>query len=485
MKKIYALVLLVLSASWMSYAQEPASSAYFLDGYAFRHEFNPSFASARNYFSIPVLSNINVGVSSNMGISTFLYPYNGGLTTFMNSSAVNTEEFLAKLNRNNNLNVGVSTNLLSMGFWGKKGGFTTVGMKIKVDASANLPYDLFDFMKNVGAKSEYDISNLGLNFSSHLEIAVGHSRKIGDRLNVGAKIKFLVGLAAADLNIDRMKVTTSEDKWSISAVGGVRLYSGNGIVGIGSKENGELDFDSFSLDPIGAFRKNGVNGIVGGYGAALDLGASYEIIEGLTVSAAVLDLGFISWNNCINASTGDTSWEFAGFEDISLDEESENSIGNQISEIGKQFEGLVKFYKTSEGKANNMLACRVNAGVEYEMPFYRKLSVGALYSGRYRGAYSFNEGRLALTVSPTNWFSLSGSYGLSNAGSRFGGALNLHSSVFSLYLATDAIFWDVTAPLVEAGGISIGVPYKNLNIGLNFGLVINLSKRKDIVFDRY
>ena len=35
---------------------------------------------------------------------------------------------------------------------------------------------------------------------------------------------------------------------------------------------------------------------IAGYGFGIDLGASYKIMDNLTVSASILDLGFISWS---------------------------------------------------------------------------------------------------------------------------------------------------------------------------------------------
>lgn len=45
----------------------------------------------------------------------------------------------------------------------------------------------------------------------------------------------------------------------------------------------DFDFDSGKLG-------------IAGYGFGIDLGASYKILDNLTVSASVLDLGFISWS---------------------------------------------------------------------------------------------------------------------------------------------------------------------------------------------
>lgn len=72
MKYIKALVAgSVLSCSFAAAAQSAPRSAYFLDGYTFRHELNPAFAGERNYVSVPALANVNPSFYSNVGVKTF------------------------------------------------------------------------------------------------------------------------------------------------------------------------------------------------------------------------------------------------------------------------------------------------------------------------------------------------------------------------------------------------------------------------------
>ena len=152
MKKIFSIMLLLSACLvYKAGAQEAVNSGYFVESYNYRHNLNPAFASTRSYFALPFIGNFGLTTQSNVGISTFLYPYNGQLTTFMNG-AVSADEFLGKLGKNNKLGLDLSMPVFSVGSWGKKGGFTTVGMSIKADMSFNMPYDLFDFMKNAGAK---------------------------------------------------------------------------------------------------------------------------------------------------------------------------------------------------------------------------------------------------------------------------------------------------------------------------------------------
>ncbi len=74
MKAIRTLIIAVAGAAAIgATAQEAPRTAYFLDGYSYRHELNPAFGSDHNYISIPALGNIGIGAASNVGLNTFLY----------------------------------------------------------------------------------------------------------------------------------------------------------------------------------------------------------------------------------------------------------------------------------------------------------------------------------------------------------------------------------------------------------------------------
>lgn len=195
-------------------------SGYFLEGYTYRHLMNPAFAPERNYVAIPGLGNINVGAQSNVGVNTFLYPYgNDKLTTFMNGN-ISSSEFLGKLKDNNRINVDLNMTLLFAGFraWG---GFNTIDINMRSTTSLNLPRGLFEFMKlgMNSSNSVYEMDDLGISSNNYAEIALGHSRQINDKLNVGGKLKFLLGLGNVDVKMNDMKVQMAEDKWMVQANG--------------------------------------------------------------------------------------------------------------------------------------------------------------------------------------------------------------------------------------------------------------------------
>ena len=133
--------------------------------------------------------------------------------------------------------------------------------------------------------------------------------------------------------------------------------------------------------------------------------------------------------------------------------------------------------ENAAGKSTEFLSCTMNIGVEYEMPFYRRMSVGALSSTRFQGPYTWTEGRFSLNLAPVNWISLTANYGISTFGSTFGAMLNIHTAAFSLFVGSDTFLFNFSSP-VE--GVGIGLPINNLNMNLNFGLTFNVSKRRDL-----
>ena len=488
MKKIFATFILTAAVSAAAFAAEPLRTAYFLDGYDFRHKLNPAMPAARSYFALPVLGATKIGVQSNLGISSFLYPTNDGrLTTFMNGS-VSSDTFLKKLNKNNIISADFSTSVISIGAWGKKNGFTSVELNLRGGVSANLPRDIFAFMKTVGGKETYDITHLGARGQAYMELSVGHAQRVNKRLSVGGKIKLLLGAANANLDMNKMKIKMAADEWSVNAQGQLKVsggmleiptYAQSGEVPEGKDPN-QINLEGLSFDPAETFRTKGIGGFLGGYGAAVDLGFTYEILNGLTIGAAVTDLGVISWKNTLDARTSEAAWSFKGFENVSLDSESENSIQNQFGKLSEGFEDMLALYTETGGKNYlEMLATTVNASLQYKMPFWQGMSLGALVTARLQGPYSWTEGRVSLNFAFGNVLALSGSYAYSTFGSSVGAALNLHSRAFSFYLGTDTLPTRLSRPVP---GIGFGVPVDGIKLGVNFGLVFNLSKRKDKTF---
>lgn len=470
MKKTIIFIITVLAATGSLHAQQSFRSTYFLEGYNQRHQFNPAFASKTSYFAVPFLSSFNMETMSGMGVNTFIYPVDGKLTTFMNS-AVPAEKFLGNLKSDNQFSLDNRISLLSLGIK-KRRSFYSFDVNMRTSTAINLPYSLFDFMKNAGKSQSYDVSDLSMRMNSRVDFAFGYSRAITDRLNVGARVKFLVGLIDVKADIDKMNIMMTEDKWSIQSHGTLKASSfldiqtkGESGAALDSPSDKDLlDFDSIQTKD---------NSYISGFGAAIDLGAEMEIIDGLKVSLAVNDLGYMAWKNTVVAQTSGDGWNFDGFDEVSLDGGKENSLKNQFDDLTDDVMDMFDFRRTEkDGKDGGLISATINAGIEYAMPFYRNLSAGLLSTTYINGIYSWSEVRLSANVRPIKWLSCGLNYGLSKFGSSLGMVAGIHVPGFSMFIGTDHL----PLRLAKANDFTL-YPYGKLNTNVNFGITFNLRSR--------
>lgn len=474
---------LVVTGSALAQTQS-SRSAYFLEGSTYRHELNPAFIGERGYFSFPALGNLDFGVQSTAGIGSFLYKLpDGRLTTFMHES-VSGQEFVDGLPNRFKLGADVNENIFSLGFqaWG---GFNTLGISIKSDTRVNVPSELFKFMK-LGMASEtgsqYIVNGLNMMSTNYAEIAFGHARTINNHLTVGAKLKALVGLAKANVRIDKLTITASQDAWTITPQGAELYASAKGLIVPTKGETGNYQEDDYILDAngnrtdqlkTGTDQQIDYDGVdfddknIGptGFGLALDLGAVYKLGD-WQFSAAVLDLGFIGWKNTVKG-TMNNDFEFSGFENIAVKdtEGNANSLENQSDALLDDLKDMAKFTKEADGmKRTTALAATLNFGAQYTLPAYDRLNFGLLSTTRLQGKHTWTEARLSANVSPLSGFEASVNYALSNFGSAAGLMLNFHPRGFNFFVAADVPL----GKLEPAYGAPIGRAALNVNLGINF-----------------
>lgn len=462
-------------------------SAYFLGGATFRHELNPAFMGERGYVSMPGLGNLSVGAQGTAGVGDFLFVKpNGDLMTFMHEN-VSSSDFLKGLPRRLKMGFNLNENILSTGFYAW-GGFNTLGISIKSNTNLSAPDQLFKFMKNgVDAPegTHYRVDDLNVLTTNYAEIALGHARQINDQWTVGAKAKFLVGLAKASVKIDRLDIEATPDAWKITPSGAQAYLSAKGLVVPTRGETGNYDKSDYVLDANGNrtnqlkpgagqlisyddvdFDKNNLG--PAGFGVAFDLGTTFRLNDSWTFSAAVLDLGFIRWTHTVKA-TMNHSFEFDGFNEIpvksDLGDNDPNSIDNQSDRVVDDLKQMAKFTKEGEGlKRTTALAATLNVGAEYTLPVYDRLKFGLLSSTRFQGCHSWTEARISANVSPLTWFEASVNYAISNFGSTGGLMLNFHPKGFNFFVAADVPVGKYTPKYF----IPIDRFSANVNLGINF-----------------
>lgn len=442
----------IVATSALTASAQNTEAAYFNDEYMYRFQMNPAIGNMRNFVSMPIVGNMNIGMEGTANLQDFIYNVNGRTTTFLNPG-VSTSEFLGNLSDNSRIGTNLRIGILSAGFKAF-GGYNTVSIGARADINIRLPKELFRLMKQGLQNDTYDISDVRASARAWAEIALGHSRDINKKLRVGGTLKILVGGADLDANFNQAKLILGQDNWTALT---------NATVNASVKG---LTYKTEVNDNTGHRYVSGVdvNGTgINGFGAALDLGAVYKLNNDWTFSASVLDLGFISWSNNMVASTnGVQSFETNKYT-FNVDNDMPNNFSDELDRMKDQLSALYELNDMGDqGGRTTALAATINVGAEYTFPLYRKLKFGALSTTRINGDYTWTDFRLSANVAPCKIFSASASAAMGTYGFSFGWILNLHTPGFNLFLATDH----------NPGKLAKqGVPLSsnaNVNFGINF-----------------
>ncbi len=455
----YLAVAVALTCCGMTSAQN-LRSAYFLDGYTYGHRLNPAKDYDRKgYVSVPVVGNVSYGMLGNMSLSDVLLDNSGKLVTFLNSDIPSSVALAGFTQDESNYSrLDMNTDILSFGFhaWG---GFNTFNVSLRANVGFDAPYDFFRVAKeqdNLDVTRNYDLSGIKLNLTSWAEIGFGHSHKVADAWRVGGRLKVLLGLGRAKLNVSDARLNYDsgssaspiDDKWNLSTDATAEVS----LKGFTWGDTETKEYAQGGTYEQVNFNNLGIEGYgINGWGLGFDLGAEWDLgkqgwLDGMTVSASLLDLGFISWNQTHCAYNDGKEVNYVATDGA-------NGDAMRISDLLAIQDGGTK-------KVTSMLGATLNVGVEYQMPFYKKLSAGFLSTTRIQGAYSWNEERISATVSPIKWLEASVNVGFGTMGTSFGWVANIHPRGFNLFVGMDHLMGSFSkqgVPLNSNTNVTVGI----------------------------
>lgn len=489
MKKI-SLIILILATSLLQTFAQDASVLYFTKHSPVRHNLNPAFMPEgyKIYVGIPGLSNIDVNAGNNSYVlSDFCKIKNGEIYSVFDANPTKgIGDVLSEAKNTIKANASTSINLLNFGITIKDTHFINFGVSLKTDVSASVPspwikymFDTEDLTKLSGT---FDLSRTTTDFNLYSEFALGYAEKLDERLTVGAKFKYLLGHVSAHMDLSNVKVQMDYNEWILKGKGD--MYVSWPVLKIENMKNGQLYFDitqkeiknekgevvdyEYDINPKDFFKPQG-------HGFAVDLGATYKLLDDrLTLSASLLDWGFINWAESAQRIVLDAD---AGFEfEAANMQEGEDPI-DMINLLLDEFNRVEfnKFYYADTSKNlsyKTKLTPKLYIGGEYSF-LNEKISVGLLsklYMGKCR---TREELSIFGNYRPHRFVDLSIGYDFVTASAHniaFGANFNL--GPINLFVAADQI------PLKWKGGLPVHTMGTHVSTGMNmlFGWTKNKEK---------
>ena len=414
----------------------------------------------RTYIELPIISSTgfyynNSGFAYNQAIKS-------GYGTTGDSLTVDFDRLSQVLHNKNSITTGIRFSIVGAGF--------ALGDYYFSFNISNRTQTRLSFTRDViGLKDgNWDVSNnvprqlvlngTGFNAQSFIEISAGASKKLFDDLSAGIRVKYLIGSANLQTRRSDLSLQTSDGPIILTGISDIKLrssfpadvsYDNNGFVtGIDVSRAGSNIVQNYLFN--------------GNHGLAFDAGVIYDYSDQITLSASLLDLGFIRWKGNTNQFTEQGSFTFNGFDlnqyfqdpgETNLLQALTDSISNSF-----QFDNSTKKYFTS-------LSPQLFLSGQYKINGHYQ--AGMVFHNQFYGGQLHSSITLSATARPLNWVTGSLSWSaMNNSLMNLGAALVLGNKGVQFYFVTDNI------PLrwVKEANTKLMWPYSARTFNFRFGL---------------
>lgn len=440
------LTILFFVESSLAFAQNEGTLT-FMNSLPQHMDMNPSFIPKYRFsFTLPATSFSAFYSNNGFAYRDLISKQSDGTTV------ADLPKLREALSTKNYITQALSIDLLRVSFKVNNKLFMSLGAQAKAYSRLMLPKDLL----NVLIDGNQPTSSTGsTHFSlspqaesvSYLETYVGAAYKINEAWTVGIRAKYLKGLTHVTTENSNLNLSTDNSTYAITATAAAEIRT-SGIYDLSQSDY------SFKLEDY-----------LTNSGFGVDLGASYKVTNKITVAASLLDIGSIHWKNNTYAYTLDPAkakYTFAGFNLTRL----VNNEPNYVESVADSIENNFKFVESSISSYSSAIPTKMYLNGTYQLR--EQLTLGAaLFGETFKGRLATG---LTLGVNKHfgKWFSLSGSYTVSNNSyNNLGAGFSLNLSVLQLYLVGDNL---LRAPLSgsELNSFVNSTQFFNIRTGLNF-----------------
>jgi hypothetical protein len=448
MKKCSYLIAIVLSE--VLFGQQ--SQQLYLMHYIGESNFlNPAVQSECKWFiGLPIISSVHFNYA-NSGFS-----YKQLIKSSSNGAYIaDIDRVINHLGRRTLIGAELHTTLLALGY--KRNDYYFAFSAIE---KINLP---FTFPKDAAlllwkGNTQFEGTEAGLKgtssyFTYYREYALGISKHKRNGSFIGIKGKLLFG--KLNLSIPKANVTlyTDHDYFNLLFQGQVKMNMSAPIIidhSDGRINSGSFD-ESVSIPELLLNRKN--------WGMAFDLGFIHQYTENITISASLLDLGFIRWRSNLNNVKAEGDFYYEG-------PLANNTItDNYFDDLINAFQDSMQI-EVTHVSYTTFLPFKLYLAATYKLN--EKIKTGVLLSAVIYQTKFVSAATISCDYNPFKNFHFIGSYSMFyRSYSNFGLGFTIGRGLAQFYAVTDNI-------------IGMIWPLSARNLNLRFGLNINLGCQSKI-----
>lgn len=271
------------------------------------------------------------------------------------SLEVDTVSLFSKLRDRQHVKFKESLQLFYFGYRGKRS-YLSVAVHQVSETRLNYPGDLIGWAIRGPGNIHYagkplDFGNFYGKSVVYGKVSLNYTREITQRLRVGARFNYLVGVVAGETTELSGKLSMSTDSVNITT----------GKVVVNSAGFDFFDQSNLSVTDYKNYFLKGKN-----KGMSWDLGATYHFTDRLMVSAALNDLGYINWKEYTRSYEVDPiNYTFRGF-DV-LDYLNQSSGDEFLQAEVDSLESLFTSRETTGKKFKTSLIGKFYAGINYRL----------------------------------------------------------------------------------------------------------------------
>jgi hypothetical protein len=456
MKQLYIAIIL-LTLGFCTFAQD--NSLMFTKGIPQSTQLNAAFRPVKKwYVAMPALGSVQFN-GTNSGFSwNDIIRKGTGLQS--DSLIVDLDYATSQMQDNNLFATEASLQVLGFGFAVKQW-FFTFDINHKLKARMNYPVSLMNLRYgnwdyDMNKPINHSFSDMYVNGLDYNEVAIGASKVINDKLTLGMRVKYIMGVANVQSEYFRLDMETLTN-------GTMRIISDaafrtNIPLDITYDADGYVDQLEVSDDAEDMFTSTKNTGW------GFDFGATYQVTEKLMLGAAINDLGFINWKEGTSRLYTKGTFEYSGV-DVSDELTGDAGDADYLEQLADDFEETFRF-SNDGGSYSTGLMGSFNVSADYQLK--RWLNFGFVSKNYFVEDKLIPQVSLATGLQAGRILSTAITYSyMKNAPANLGAGMALKLGAFQVYAVTDNL---------NAAFKPASAKYVNARLGINF--VFNGKREK-------